>query len=249
MASGTRKSNGLKRTRPRERRVAEERATWSVGDASAPMVEAGVDSNVSAAMGRILAVTQTPTRAALLARALNGLADLTPELSDEAVAHAIGARSDAGVLAQVLEEAPAITILNRDDPLAAARLRGLRAKEELLAAEGGTWPAEQVARHLRLTRQAVDNRRKSGRLIGLDVGRRGFAYPVWQLASNGVLPGLEAVLAAMTVRAPWDQMVFFLSGDPRLGGERPLDVLRRGRAKELENVKRAARGYGEHSAA
>jgi len=215
-------------------------------DSPPPEVRADVDSNVSAAIGRVLALTQTPTRAALMARALNGLADLTPELSDEAVAHAIGARSDAGVLAHVLEEAPALTVLKRDDPLAAARLRGLRAKEELLEAEGGIWSAEQVARHLRLTRQAVDNRRRSGRLIGLDVGRRGFAYPAWQLDQGGVLAGLEEALSAMTVRAPWSQLAFFLSGDPRLGGERPLDALRRGC---VEDVKRAARGYGEHSAA
>ena len=249
MARKARESGSPKRVASREKRVAEERATWHVGDSSAARAGAALDKNVSAAMGRVLALTQTPARAALVARALNGLADLTPELSDEAVAHAIGARSDAGVLAHVLEEAPAITVLKRDDPLAAARLRGLRAKAELLEAEGGTWSAEHAAKHLRLTRQAVDNRRKSGKLIGLDLGRRGFAYPVWQFAPNGVLPGLEAVLAAMTVRAPWDQLVFFVSGDPRLGGERPLDVLRRGRAEQLEDVKRAARGYGEHSAA
>ena len=55
------------------------------------------------------------------------------------------------------------------------RLRGLRAKRELIEAEGGVWTVDQVARHLHLTRQAVDKRRRAGRLIGLDVGRRGFA--------------------------------------------------------------------------
>lgn len=229
--------------------MGETRATWNASEPFMPGVEATLDSNVSAAIGRILALAQTPTRAALMARALNGLADLTPEMSDAAVAHAIGARSDAGVLAHVLEEAPALTVLHREDPLAAARLRGLRAKAELIEAEGGAWPAEQVARHLRITRQAVDNRRKAGKLIGLVLGRRGYAYPVWQFTPDGVLPGLEAVLAAMTVQTPWDQLVFFLTGDPRLGGERPLDVLRRDQVQQLEDVKRAARGYGEHSAA
>ncbi len=198
------------------------------------------------AVERLLPLAQTPTRAALVARALDALADLAPQVSEEAVDRIVGARSGAKVLAQLLEAAPALEDLTRDDPLAAARLRGLRARQDLLASEGGTWTAERAAAHLGLSRQQVDNRRRAGRLIGLDTGRRGFAYPVWQFGERGILEGLEPVLGAMTVLDPWGQAIFFLSGDPRLGGERPLDALRRGR---VEEVQRAARGYGEHSAA
>jgi hypothetical protein len=206
----------------------------------------GLDRNVRDAIDRVLPVARTPLRGALLARALNALAQITPQLSEEALAHAIGARSDAGVLAHMLEAAPVVSVLKHDDPLAAARLRGLRVKQELIEAEGGAWSAGEVAAHLGLTRQAVDNRRRAGRLIGLEVGRRGFRYPVWQFDATGVLAGLELVLEVMTVRAPWSQASFFLSGDPRLGGERPLDALRHGR---VADVQRAARGYGEHGAA
>lgn len=246
---------------PLTRRIREEGTAGEYGTSGTPgtsgrpdtLGEVGealpMDRNVAEALGRVLPLAQTPARAALVARALNAVADLTGQLSDDEVSRVVGARSDAAVLAGALEESPAIASLKHDDPLAAARLRGIRAKHQLLEAEGGVWTVEEVAKHLRLTRQAVDNRRRAGKLIGLDMGRRGFAYPVWQFTPDGVLGGLEAVLGAMTVRAPWDQAAFFLSGDPRLGGERPLDVLRRGRAVDVEEVKRAARGFGEHSAA
>src|SRR5690606_41693050 len=58
-----------------------------------------------------------------------------------------------------------------------ARLRGLRMRARLLAAEGGTLSSTEVADLLGITRQAVNKRRKAGRLIGLATGRRGYAYP------------------------------------------------------------------------
>ncbi len=127
-----------------------------------------------------------------------------------------------------------------------ARLRGMQARQEILRTEGGTLSAEQVAACLDITRQAVDKRRRAGKLIGLSTGRRGYAYPAWQLEANGVLAGLAETLADLSVCDPWMQAAFFVSGDPRLGGATPLEELRRG---NVEAVRRAARGYGEHGAA
>ena len=135
--------------------------------------------------------------------------------------------------------------LQHEPPLRAAWVRGLESRQRLILAEGGTFSAEQVARHLGLTRQAVDKRRRAGRLIALNTGRRGYAYPAWQFESEQVLAGVEAVLTDLIVRDGWIQTAFFLSGDPRLEGATPLDQLRTG---NVEAVRRAARGYGEHSA-
>jgi len=66
------------------------------------------------------------------------------------------------VVVRALEQPEAIEALTEDDPFAGARLRGLRERERLLSEEGGTWTAEQVAKHLRLTRQTVNLRRKQG---------------------------------------------------------------------------------------
>ena len=202
--------------------------------------------SLAGAVGRVLDASSDPVRAAFLARALNALARLTPEIDDDVLGDAAGAQSDYGVLMRALESPNALGALLSDDPLTRARLRGLAARQELLRREGGTLSAEQVAAHLGLSRQAVDKRRRAGRLIGLGVGRHGYAYPAWQLAPNGVLPGLADALSALSVHDPWMRAAFFLSGDPRLDGATPLDALRRG---NVDAVRRAASAYGEHGAA
>jgi hypothetical protein len=145
-----------------------------------------------------------------------------------------------------LQAPEAIAAMLQDDPLAEARLRGLDIRERLLQAEGGVFTSEQVARHLGISRQAVDKRRRAGRLLAFSTGRRGYVYPAWQLAHGGVLPGIESVLADLAIRDPWMQAAFFVSGDPRLEDTTPLEALRKG---QIEAVCRAARGYEEHCAA
>src|SRR5450759_780219 len=111
---------------------------------------------------------------------------------------------------------PDAALTFQNEPLLrAAWVRGLESRQRLLQAEGGTLSAEQVATRLGLTRQAVDKRRRAGRLIALNTGRRGFAYPAWQFESVRVLAGIEAVLTDLTVRDGWMQTAFILSGDPR----------------------------------
>lgn len=45
--------------------------------------------------------------------------------------------------------------------------------------EGGTLSADEVAAHLNVTTQAVDERRERNSLIGLDAGRDGYRDPAW----------------------------------------------------------------------
>jgi len=97
----------------------------------------------------------------------------------------------------------------RDDPLAEARLAGLRSKTFLLQAEGGAVPVEEAAAMLGLTRQAVDRWRRAGKLIGLTMGRRGYLYPAWQFGEHGTIPGLEETLAALDSFGPWSQVSWF----------------------------------------
>lgn len=201
--------------------------------------------SLAEAVDRVLKAGQEPLRAAFLARALNGLARLAPELEARALGEATGAPSDYAALVQALHEPPALRVLEPDDPLAAARLRGLLANEQLLRAEGGTLTAEHVAKLLGLTRQGVDKRRRAGRLIGLQVGRRGYAYPAWQFGPEGTLAGLEDILAHLDAETPLSRVDFFLSGTLYLDGETPLAELRRG---QVEPVRRAARAYGEQGA-
>jgi hypothetical protein len=154
--------------------------------------------------------------------------------------------SDLAVVVRALEQPDAIETLTGDDPFAAARLRGIRERERLLSEEGGTWTAEQVAKHLRLTRQTVNLRRKQGTLLGLDAGRHGFRYPAWQFSRTGTIGGVEQILAALKHLDPWMQQAFVLGKNARLRDKRPIDVLRAG---DISSVVKAASAFGEHGAA
>jgi hypothetical protein len=186
--------------------------------------------------------------AIFLLRAIRALEHLRHELPEEILAAAAGAESDFDVVLEGMLQAPAIRSAGAQAarPLAAARLRGLRAQATLLEAEGGALTPTETASLLRISRQAVNKRRRAGHLLALPAGRRGFVYPVWQLSHAGALPGLEPVLGGLAGHDPWMQARFFLSPNLRLDGARPLDELRRG---NVERVVEVARVYGEHGAA
>ena len=105
--------------------------------------------------------------------------------------------------------------------------------------------AQKVGEALTISRQAVEKRRKAGRLIGVSLGRRGFGYPAWQFSERGTLPHLEAVLAALKQHDAWTKLVFFTSENSVAEGRKPLDVLRSG---DAEKVIAAARTYGAQGA-
>jgi hypothetical protein len=181
-----------------------------------------------------------------MARALAALEDLAGHLDAPTMGLLSEPASGYGVLLGALEQPRALEALRREDPLAAARVRGLRLREELLNAEGGAIGASETAARLHITRQAVDKRRRAGKLLAVELGRRRWLYPTWQVQDGQVLPGLEEVLSDLSTHDPWMQLGFFLSGDYRLGERTPLDALRQGR---LADVRTAARAYGEHGAA
>lgn len=135
--------------------------------------------------------------------------------------------------------------IRNQSPLAMARLRGIAAKRRTLTEDGGLLSAEKVGEILTMSRQAVEKRRKAGRLIGVSLGRRGFGYPAWQFSERGTLPGLETVLDAPRPHDAWTKLVFFTSANAATGGKKPLDVLRSG---NVDKVMAAARTYGEQGA-
>jgi hypothetical protein len=96
-----------------------------------------------------------------------------------------------------------------------------------------------------MSRQGVEKRRKTGRLIGVSLGRRGFGYPAWRFSERGTLPGLEAVVRALKKHDAWTKLGFFTTANTVTDGKKPLDVLRSG---DIEKVVAAARTYGEQGA-
>jgi hypothetical protein len=177
-------------------------------------------------------------KSAAQARLVRAVVDVTSNVPGSDLRGARGLR--------MLVERLGDRLLPVSGPLAKAHLRGLVAMREILNSDGGSLTATEAAEHLGITRQAVDKRRKAGQLLALELPKRGMHYPAWQFADEGVLPGLVETLAALREHDSWAQARFFVSGNLRLGGRRPVDLLRRGK---IEPVLGAAQTFGLHGAA
>ena len=120
--------------------------------------------------------------------------------------------------------------------------------QTLLEEQGEPLAAGDVAALLGISLEEVDERRSGGCLLALSVAGGRFLYPPWQFAKQKLLPGFREVLEDLRTHNPHPlaQLRFFLSHNHRLGGETPLTKLRQGR---VEEVREAARAYGEHGAA
>ncbi|MGJ3262934.1 MAG: hypothetical protein ACFE0R_06840 [Salinarimonas sp.] len=133
------------------------------------------------------------------------------------------------------------------DARARAILRGREIAAQDLREAGGAYDLEQVRVVLNgISRQMVDRKVKAGQLLAVPgpSGRR--IYPTVQFAADGsLLPGLATVLAALPTCDPWAALNFLVNADQRLGGRRPVDLLRDGRA---ETVVSAARHLDEQGA-
>jgi hypothetical protein len=167
------------------------------------------------------------------------------QVHEAALKAALRAPTEFETVLHALERPEVAAAVRNQDPLAMARLRGIEAKRRILTGDGGILSAEKAGELLTISRQAVEKRRKAGRLIGVSLGRRGFGYPAWQFSERGTLSGLEEVLDALKTNDAWMKLVFFTSENAATDGKRPLDVLRSG---DIEKVLAAAHMYGEQGA-
>ena len=188
-----------------------------------------------------------PIERVFMARSIRGVISLVLNMESSAVQKAVAESTDLGVLLSAMESKSGLTLITRNDPLTAARLRGLQMKLDLLERAGGALQPREVAVLLRMSRQAVGKRRMAGTLLGVPTGRRGYEYPACQFVDGGVVGGLAEVLSAFDEDVdPWMRLAFLMTANDSLGGELPMDALRRG---EVNAVARAARIHGEHGAA
>jgi hypothetical protein len=115
---------------------------------------------------------------------------------------------------------------------------------ELLGAD--RWDTTQVARLLRVTRQAVHKRTRAGGLIGVP-GRGTTWFPAWQFDTDRarVRPVVPAILAAWAEASGGEQLdpqtvlAWSKAGQPELDGQTPEEWVILG--KEDEAVVSAAR--------
>ncbi len=207
----------------------------------------GVSPTMQQAIRHTLRLARTPIRSAVLVRALNNITHTVELLDTESLEKIVSASSNLDVLLSLFEESVVLEskAQSNKDPLRSMRLKGIRAKNELLEKEGGVITSSQVAELLGISRQAVDKRRKQGKLLAVSPGKRGYFYPVWQFSEEGVIPGFEKVMNILKDYDPWMKMIFMLSANHYLGNHSPLEKLREG---DLDNIFKAAEAAGEQGA-
>ncbi len=174
-----------------------------------------------------------------LTRALKALKNMA---QNNYVSTAAYASTDLELFLTVLEEPDTLAILKKDDPLAAAKLRGIRAKAKLLE---DCISDEEVSQILGVSRQSIAKARQKGQYFALPKGQTGYVYPLWQFNAGRPLSGIKDVLKALAKHDQWMQVSFMLSPNRRLDNKRPLDLLRAG---TLDNVLLAASAAGKQGA-
>lgn len=97
-----------------------------------------------------------------------------------------------------------------------------------------------------VSRQAVDKRVNDGSLLAVPGPSNRRAYPTLQFNSDGsIVSGLKEVRQALPTNNAWVILNFLARPDARLGGRKPIDVLKIG---DIPLVVEAARRYGEQGA-
>jgi hypothetical protein len=130
---------------------------------------------------------------------------------------------------------------------AKALLRGLEMAQEDLRVSGGSYSLDQVRQLMHgVSRQSIDKRVREGSLLAVPGPSNKRHYPAVQFNEDGsVVNGLQAVQQALPTTNSWSVLNFLIRPDDRLGGRRPIDLLRAGK---LDLVIEAARRIGEHGA-
>jgi hypothetical protein len=135
------------------------------------------------------------------------------------------------------------------EPNARARaiLRGRQLAEQDLRESGGTYDLEEVRTLLGgISRQAVAKRVDEGSLLAVEGPERARRYPTVQFTNSGdIIPGLKEVLRTLPSKNPWVRLNFLVAPEARLGGRKPIDLMREGK---IDDVLVAARTYYEQGA-
>ena len=186
-------------------------------------------------------LAREPMRQALATR-LHEVVDRLAESADaETVERTLAMADGVSALSVVLERAAVAEAALRD-PLAAARARGIGAREALIEKAGGVLRLADAAERLGVSPQAVTGRRTRGTILAVPMPNGEWVYPACQFTDEGLLPDLGAFLAAFQDVSPWTQLRVLLAPSRRYGGRSALELLR---ARERDAARGIAATYGE----
>jgi hypothetical protein len=125
-------------------------------------------------------------------------------------------------------------------PRARALLRGIEIAESDLAESGGAFDFPQVQRLLRgVSRQRIDQRVQDGSLLAVPGPSNKRRFPALQFDPYGnVIGGLDRVQANLGFTSPWAVLNFLASPLDDLKGQKPIDLLRKGKIEPVLEVAR-----------
>lgn len=128
------------------------------------------------------------------------------------------------------------------DPLAAARARGVIARQHLIERAGGLFGVEEAAKRLGISTPEIDSRRRAGLILGVQVPDGEWVFPACQFTDDGVVPGLAEFLREFETITEWTQLAVLLAESARYSGRSALELLRAG---EVDAARSVAAVYGE----
>jgi hypothetical protein len=188
------------------------------------------------------APTTEPMRRAFATR-LHEVVDHLAQAADPATVEEVLAMADAfsglGVVMQRAATSEAATVR---DPLAAARIRGIAARERLIERAGGLLRLSEASQRLGVTPQAVTGRRTRETILAVPLPNGEWAYPACQFSDHGLVAGLDGFLRAFEDADPWTRLSVLVAPSARYGGRSALELLMEGREAEARSI---AATYGE----
>jgi hypothetical protein len=113
-------------------------------------------------------------------------------------------------------------------------------KRWLIRKAGGVVEEDMVADWLGMSLLELRRYTEGGDLIAVDMDGR-TVYPAFQLKNPTTILHMRKILSAMSIKASWMRLEWFLTPDSVLGGDTPWEALRAGRG---EVVLDCARSHG-----
>lgn len=165
----------------------------------------------------------TPVKRAWARRAFDAMTQALRCVDEASFEKAVSAPTNAGAVVRAMSEVVAFGDPEESDPLAESIARGAQKKEELITKAGGALAVSEVAKLLRISRQAVDKRRRGKKLVAIKRGAE-YAYPACQFEKGDVVAEIPSVLALLGDQE-WMALEFFLTWFEELDGHSPLEVL------------------------
>jgi hypothetical protein len=144
------------------------------------------------------------------------------------------------VTPQTAEPVIASTVIKHDaleGALAEARARGAQRAAEILKGPD-MLPGREFALLIGTSPETVNQKRKTGELLGLEGAARGVRFPKWQITDDGrPLPGLKSIFEILG-DDPWAVYRFLTQRHNELAGASALDAMKSGHLEEVKNVAR-----------